>query len=81
MTTPCPHPTPRRRAQTVFCDACGASASVPKCAVCLTKKDADGKQYPSPTTWILRAATLVCYKCQTAVAGLGADHTQEEQAS
>jgi hypothetical protein len=81
VTTPCPHPTPRRRGQTVLCEACGARANVPKCVGCLTKKDADGKHYPSPTTWMLREETLVCYKCATAVLGLRITQTPEERMS
>ena len=74
--TPCPHTLLVREGAAVRCDACGASASVPRCLGCREKTctGCDDRACATcqgkPTTWIVRPPHLVCYKCGRAVPGL-----------
>ena len=72
----CLHPALVREGGAVRCDACAATALVPRCLGCRerTCPGCDDRACPScqgkPTTWIVRPPHLVCYKCGRGVAGL-----------
>jgi predicted RNA-binding Zn-ribbon protein involved in translation (DUF1610 family) len=65
----CPHMALVRDGAQVQCTDCGATAAVPRCLGCRDKTKKAGGE-PQLTTWIVREAQFVCYKCGETVPGL-----------